>query len=299
MQIGLMIYKVQVWENYRHLELGRQPDQFDLYSNLATIFDHYERNPYETPERRIRFTQEPPRALDYPFQSGFISYSSRGLASQFEHALTGEQIFERNREDWESIPIYFALYCPDGSNAAYVAVQSFGNRSCVSLFCTGILDFFRDRWVERNITFEKVLALDQNVMANRAVKNIRLVQRFAEPGMLQPQVGVADQPLRVELSISPEGRGNFGRLIDVINRFEDQPQHALLVGGMQFDQVDATIRIGDKYRRVGVVGMADRAGNVDISDDVERDEQTLYPLFLSIDALARELLVNYGQEFGL
>lgn len=300
MQIGLLVFKVSCWLNHVRQELGPARDQINFLDFVRSASRELQRRPYESEDRRVQIDlNQYPLHVGGDFISGIVRYGARGPASDFEDHQTGLAIYQRSIGDWENIPLFFSWYCPPGCTTAYLATQTFGVRSCFRAYANALRQIFRDRFEDYSITFEKVIALDPRDFENRSVRDIRLISRNTPPGMLQNQVGDREGALKVELRILPEDRGALGRLSEIVQRFEANAGQALLLGGLEFDRVDARIRVGGKDRRIGVIGVADYSGLIDISDDVERDPETLRPQRESIRENVEAILSQYGREFGL
>lgn len=292
LQIGLYVHRLRVFEDYERLELGSGAGQFDLHTIAAQFAAYYERN-FISADGRLS------KLMDVTYEDdaiyGVIRYGSTGVASDIVDAETDCVRLRREKVDVEVIPLYFCFYTPSGEDTWYLATQSFGGRSCSTSFNRAFRDFASDR-TENSIMVQKVMPMDEMDLARNPVQKLTLIRRHVPPEGFQDQFGNLSKELMMSLSIKINGRGSLGRLEDIRDRIADRSDVALVHEGIEFEEVQATVRVGSTYRKVGIIGASNNAGVVDVSDLVERDDDD-FPEFESIHDVAIETLESYLIEY--
>lgn len=204
----------------------------------------------------------------------------------------------RERTDVERIPLFFCAYMPSGEETWYIATQSFGGRSCSSTFNWHLRDFCQAR-MKHHLTIQKVMPTEDDAYAENSVQKLTLVRRRVPSEEFQQQIGELARELKVSLSISIDGRGALGMMANIRDRIAERGDAALIYDGIDFDEIDATVRIGKSYRKVALIGPSNVAGVVDVSDDIERDLDQ-YPTYDSIRNVGihvcRDMLVHYRDQ---
>jgi hypothetical protein len=291
-QIGLYVHRIRVFEDYNRQELGRDAGQFNLRQVIGEFVAFHERNFMETDERMAKLAEV---VYSDDTTSGIIRYGTTGLASDIVDAETDELKLRRERTDIEYIPLYFCFYVPDGEDTWYVATQSFGGRSFSSTFNTTFRDFAEHR-TNRSVTVQKVMPTSQADMARKPVQKITMIKRHVPPEGFSNQVGDLAKELKMSLSVSLDGRGALGFYEEVRDRIAEKQAVALVYEGIEFEEMQATVKIGSSYRTVSLVGVNNTAGVVDVSGLVERNEDE-YPVFESIHEVATDVLRDYMIEY--
>ncbi|WP_439507357.1 hypothetical protein [Yoonia sp.] len=291
-QIGLYIHRLRVFVQNERLELGPNPGQFDLGQVVRAFVQHHQGQPLEGVDRISRLTDI---QVENDFVCGWIKYGSTGIASDIINPITNELELRRQRDFVEEIPLFFCFYIPEGEDTWYVVTQSFGNRSCSSSFNNAFFNFFRER-SNFILQVQKVMPVDGLDLANRPVQKLTLVRRNVEGDEARNQIGNLARELKVSLSIAVDGRGALGVFDDIRDHIAGRGDIALMYNGIEFDEVQATVRIGNSYRKVGLVGASNNAGVVDVSDDVDRDGDD-HPIYQSIRDKSREICEEYLAEY--
>ena len=85
----------------------------------------------------------------------------------------------------------------------------------------------------------------------------------------------------------------FGNIRDYVEQQEDV---ALIFGGIEYEEMQATVKVGGSYRKVGMIGPNNNAGVVDVSDQIVRDDDD-FPTFSSIDAVSDQICQEYLTAF--
>ncbi len=281
-QIGLYVHRLRILEDFDRIELGSQAGQFDLAEFVHNFTAHHTNEFIEGGERRSKLAD----VLESDeFISGVIRYGTTGIASDIVSSETDEILLRREREDVEYIPLYFCFYTPDGEDTWYIVTQSFGGRSCSSSFNLAFRDFVSNQ-INQSVMIQKVMPIDGIDVAGQAVQKLTLVRRHVNSSEFEEQIGDLARELKVSMSISVDGRGALGVFDTIRDRISGREDVAMIYDGIEFEEAQATVRIGSSYRQVGIVGPSNNAGVVDISDQVERDADEI-PVFASIDEISK------------
>ncbi|ANB35148.1 hypothetical protein A6024_14205 [Rhodovulum sulfidophilum] len=91
----------------------------------------------------------------------------------------------------------------------------------------------------------------------------------------------------------------FGRFTDVAPLIEAaNGTAAMVINGIEFDEASALISIGGTYRKVGIIGPENTAGVIDITDNVELQEDG-HPLYESLERVATQIIVDFREQYGM
>ena len=74
---------------------------------------------------------------------GWIKYGSSGYESDIIDRKTRELLYERKASDVDVIPLYYRLWVPSSGDFALLALQTFGQRSCVGRVQSALESGFR------------------------------------------------------------------------------------------------------------------------------------------------------------
>ena len=287
-QVGLFVHRLRVFDDHARQELGTNTGQFNLRQFIDNFVSFHETDAIEGADRTSRLSDT---TSNEEFSSGLIRYGTTGIASNIIDPRTNEVQLRRQKEFVEEIPLYFSFYTPDGEDTWYVVSQSYGTRSCSSAFNRSFLTFFTDR-SEKSLTIQKVMPIDGSEMEYRNVQKITLVKRRVPSEAARNQVGNLAKELKTSLSISIDGRGSLGMFGNIRDYVEQQEDVALVFDGIEYEEMQATVKVGGSYRKVGIIGPNNNAGVVDVSDQIVRDDDD-FPTFSSIDAVSDQICQEY------
>jgi hypothetical protein len=226
---------------------------------------------------------------------GLIKYGTTGIASDIIDPVHNVVQLRREKNFIEEIPLFFIFYMPEGEDTWYVASQSFGSRSCSTAFNRALFDFFRER-SNLILQVQKVMPIDGLEMEPRPVQKLTLIRRRVDSEEFPNQLGHLARELMVTMSISIDGRGALGLFSEIRDRLEGRADRALVYDGIEFDEAQATVKVGNSYRKVGLLGASNNAGVVDVSDQIERDDDD-FPTFESIKNISLEICEEYLAEY--
>lgn len=148
---------------------------------------------------------------------------------------------------------------------------------------------------EYRVTFSKVMPNDAELYGSRAVRQIHLVRKDADQGIIEKALRPEneDHKVDVELSIKVRSGGSFGRLKDLDNKLGGH----LEVGDIDYEGVFAEVKVGGSYKRIGVLGVSSSAGVIDVTDEVVRDAEK-HPELKSIKASVSKHLADFAKVLG-
>lgn len=230
---------------------------------------------------------------------GLINYGSFGVSSNIVDPDLGEVLLERKATDVEEIPLYYQFWVPADGPYAFLAFQSFRDRSCVSQVKPDLINSFNANRADVNITIKKVMPAADALYANNPVKKIILSKRRVPKDRAEILQPLPLEEIDVELTLSATRRRRFGTLRSVSELMQDaNGRGALLLEDFDFDRVSAEVQVGSSYLKIGVIGPSQTAGVIDITDQVEVAGNN-HPTFNSLSAVTSAIIGNFAAQFGM
>jgi len=231
---------------------------------------------------------------------GYIHYGTFGFESNFVDSRTMEAQYHRQVDDVEEIPLFYEFWRPQGADYVLAAFQSFAGRSCVTLVTEKIEEAFRMANEGYTLKFRKLVPTDGSgsVYADAPVKQLRFIKRNASPDIADRYIGQSSNPIDVELLLKArrmQSLGPFGAISRTISRNEGRG--VITYEGVEFAEAIANIRVGGRYRPVGIFGINSDAGVIDITSDVRRGVDG-HPVFDSIAEQTSEILGDFNRTLA-
>jgi hypothetical protein len=264
------------------------PPQF--LTNFVNGHNHVVQNAER--ERSWYFEQ---KIEDGPGNSrGYTHYGTFGFESNFVDSKTKVKNYRRKVDDIEEIPLFYEFWWPDGAKFAFAAFQSFQGRSCIGL----VMDALKEEFEALNpgyiLKYQKLLPSEGSALYSAApVKVLRLIKRNVSQDVTDrylPKAAPGKVNFEVKLSA---GRnqilGSFGGIAGALRKSD---AGLVLHDGVEFTEAYAEVKIGGKYRPVGVFGSDASAGVIDISQDIKRGPDG-HPTFDSIIEQCDKILSDF------
>jgi hypothetical protein len=218
---------------------------------------------------------------------GYVHYGTFGFESNFVDPKTKKRNYRRKITDIEEIPLYFEFWCPKKETFGFAAFQSFQGRSCINLVMSKLKIDFDKKNPGFALSFRKLLPSDAKggLYAASPVKKLRLLKRNASSDISDKYFGkTSPDSIDFEITMSARRNKSLGNIGSLLKSLNGGSKNVIMHAGIEFPEAVAEIRVGDRTRRVGVLGWNSDAGVIDITDDIDRGPDG-HPTF---DSMKRE-----------
>lgn len=225
---------------------------------------------------------------------GYTHYGTFGFESNFVDSKTKEKNYRRKVDDIEEIPLFYEIWRPEKKNFCFAAFQSFQGRSCIGL----VRDQAQEEFAALNpgyiLKYQKLLPSEGSSLYSKApVKRLRLIRRNAPQDVTDRYLGrrVPDK-VNFEVRLSTNRNKVLGPFGEIAGGLRKSDAGLVLHDGIEFSEVYADVKIGGKYRPVGVFGSDTNAGVIDITEDIKRGEDG-HPTFESLTEQCDKILLDF------
>lgn len=225
---------------------------------------------------------------------GYTHYGTFGFESNFVDSKTKANNYRRKIDDIEEIPLFYEYWRPEDADLCFAAFQSFQGRSCIKL----VMDQAQEEFAALNpgyiLKFKKLLPSEGSSLYSKApVRRLRLIKRNAPQDVTDRFLGrrVPDK-VNFEVSMSTNRNKILGSFGEVTGALRKNDSGLVLHDGIEFSEVYADIKIGGKYRPVGVFGGDSNAGVIDITEDIVRGSDG-HPTFKSLTTQVDKILLDF------
>lgn len=291
--IGLHFYSVT--QHHIRNETPISHSQSGDGARLRQYFSYFQ-NQYSNfggaSEEGIRYWFLRPQPTNGFMFDGHIMYGSTGFTSDIVDRTTHELNYERKISDIDIIPLYYSLWIPDGRHLAILAIQTFGQRSCVGRIQRALVSGFREANSGFILKCNPIMPSSIERFKDSEVKTINLVKRDVSSDDADNQLIDPNTMIDLNITFNSKRKSNFGRLIDVIGRMPDGDKN-LQYNDTQFDEATADVLVGGKRRKITLVGMNQASGKIDITDSIDRSTNG-HPSLDSIRAEVIDLMTGIG-----
>lgn len=215
---------------------------------------------------------------------GFIRYGSSGFESKIVDSRSLEEKYDRKTTDMEVIPLYFRMWIPSSGPYGLVALQTFGQRSCVNRFYDGFFQGYRRFNEGYRITFDPVAPVQLSSYRHGQVKKISFFKHDHASDSSENAVLPAGNLVDYRVTLQARPKEHLGLLQGLKERFASRADDKhIQYGDTDFDEATAEVLVGKKRRRVTLFGMSRETGKFDLTEDVTRGPNGM-PLLESIRA---------------
>lgn len=266
---------------------------------LKNFVDTNSESVRDTDRERSWYFEPKAEGLTEGSSKGYIHYGTYGFESDFVNSKTKKKQYRRQVDDVEEIPLFYEFWRPKGADYAFAVFQSFAGRSCVTLVTEKIEEAFRIANEGYTLKFKKLVPTDGNgsVYADAPVKQLRFIKRNASSDIADRYIGES-KPIDMELSLKARPKqslGAFGSISRTLNRAGKAG--AIEYDGVEFGEAIANIRIGGKYRPVGIFGVNSDAGVIDVTNDIRRGADG-HPIFESLEGQVKNILGDFNRTIA-
>lgn len=311
-EIGIRVYKLNLHHNHRRIAfgnagLGREPERHVRRILGQDVL-------YNDPVRQRTYRADLlPDGDDY--FHGYINYGIYGIASTINVGMVSPQdagdagiepreveVIRRGALDVEEIPIYFMVYIPAGEVNAYVAFQTYQTRSCALLVLGHIVQSFnapRDALNQR-ITAQKVMLPGEHdpAVARAPVKEITLIRNRVSSDRFDRYIRAGIDEVKLRMTIAAVRGRSLGQYLRIFNQYQERPGDILLFDGIEFERAVALVEVNGKRRKVNLIGYNSTAGSIDVSDQVEFDDNEEYPTQESMEPIFRDVIGDISERLA-
>lgn len=226
---------------------------------------------------------------------GYIHYGTFGFESNLVDSKTKKAEFRRKIDHVEEIPLFYEIWRPKGADYAFAAFQSFAGRSCVTLVGEKIEEAFRIANPGYVLKLKKLVPNDgsASVYAQAPVKQLRFIKRNASSDIADRYIGEASNPIDMELLLKARRKQSLGPFGTISRNLKRSEAGVITYDGIDFGEAIASIRVGGKYRPVGIFGIGPDTGVIDITSDVKRGVDG-HPIFTAIEEQTKQILADFN-----
>ncbi|WP_182446978.1 hypothetical protein [Cereibacter sphaeroides] len=216
-------------------------------------------------------------------------YGSSGFATDIVDRETRSTQYKRKISDIEIFPLYYRIWVPTSGKYALLALQTFGQRSCVGRFQNAMEAGFRQTNSGFRIVFKPVAPGEISSYKVAEVKRLSLTKRDYSSDAAENQLGDPGALVDLGVSFSAKPRSHLGLLKNFTDRIKAAATKSVLeYNDTHFDEATAEIMVGGKRRTVTLVGISRNTGKFDLSEDVNRGPNGM-PKFESISSEAASI----------
>lgn len=283
--IGLHIYAITQHKTRKPKKIlfSENGDGARLLKSVPNFINKYKSAEYEDGETPRPWYLDPSSQKSGTFD-GSIMYGSSGFATDIVDRETRSTQYKRKISDIEIFPLYYRLWVPTAGEYALLALQTFGQRSCVGRFQTALESGFRQTNSGHRIVFNPVAPGEIASYQSAEVKKLSLTKRDYSSDAAENQLGDPGALVDLGVSFSAKPRSHLGRLKSFASRVMPAKSGSVLeYNDTQFDEATAEIMVGGKRRTVTLVGISRNTGKFDLTDQVQRGPNGM-PKFASVSS---------------
>jgi hypothetical protein len=145
------------------------------------------------------------------------------------------------------------------------------------------------------LSFQKILPNDAKGSAfySAPVKRLRLVKRKASSDIADRYFdNRSPDAIDIEITVSARRNKSLGNLSSLLKSLKGGAGSVVTHDGLDFPEATADIRVGNRTRRVGVLGVNSDAGVIDLTDVIIKGMDG-HPTFESIKKETNEILKDF------
>lgn len=292
-QIGLRIYKVQVYHNHKAQMLTDDRGPADILNFVRNCSAAFSKKPLDDGASKVvRF--EP--SADFKNSAhGLLKYGKYGYGSEVEDRRSGVVEHIRTVDQADTIPLYYRFWFAAGKSYGLIGLQSFGGSSCVDIVNRALVNTHEIMHPDWRLTTAKLMPNDSSLYGNKVVRSVQLVKKNSDQNIVEKALRPSDSDTKVdvELSLKARGKGNFGKLKDL----GDKVGGHLEIGGLEFTGVFASVKVGSTFKKIGVLGVSSTAGVIDLTDDVVLDTNK-HPTLKSVSDETSRHIADFAKILG-
>jgi hypothetical protein len=275
--IGLRVYKIVVVEEGHTAALPHNLDDLSVSLDefVHNFVDAHDEIKQHAQEERSWYFQENDRDEEGQ-SSGLIHYGTFGFEANLIDGRTKARQYRRKITDIEEVPLFYEFWVPADCSAGLVAFQSFQGRSPINLVTTSMREAFKAKNKGYSLYFYKVMPNDMRGAAyfEAPVKKLRLIRRKVTTDITDKYFDDPEpEEVNFEIVVSARRNRSLGPLRALMsglhNELKGSGKSVITHKGLQFPEAIAEVNFGGRTRRVGVLGVNQDAGVIDLTDVVD------------------------------
>lgn len=307
---SLSIYSISINKRNKPTDF-EYLDSFDDGKNLPDMIDkmfsrwHVERHLYEqqssaTEDKRVsRIKQDGNGGFMHfrldPCISGIIESGAYGTEESIINYKSGDERYQKKKDDAPMVPFYFCFYIPRHSKRGYLVLERISNNGIFSM-----LHDVLNKEIGRQLTYNYIMKIEPFVVKSVLDDNINSIigqnkvflrgvksAAFATGVPMQGLVGSNNINAEIVLSFRPNGTDAVRNLFKSLLNREDKRR--LVVDNIECQDVAFQVKIGDRERKVSICNLNNLGTNLDITQEI-RIGPDGYPVFESLEKEANRLI---------
>ena len=297
--ISLTPYSIRIRERMARKGKFLPITKFDGSSNLFEIFDRVVLSgTQQIPSSPNRSFSPRTKKSTSTYRDGWLEIGNSGYGSRFQDK-SGAQVFKREREHTEFIPLYFQLSAKDSySDVAILMLQSFDRSSLKTPLHQILKSHFDVHHDNYTIHVSKIFNRE---MARRAlrrspIQRVRCIRRLSPKDQADVVLnGRSYDEGEIELILKSAGGNPFGlrdAVLDVLSGSR-RINEVMEFENIDFNQVKVEIEVQGRTRTLNLAAPDKLDTSFDISDDIEFDPVDGHPELESIRAYSTELASSF------
>ncbi|MCK6444401.1 hypothetical protein [Elstera cyanobacteriorum] len=269
--IAIRVYKIAIYKKNDRKSISI--DNINLPTSVSNFMSSFIKE-FDIPTENQKLERSwyfelvedsPPSAF-----SGYIHYGTFGFESNFVDINTKKHNYHRKNTDIEEIPLFFEFWLPKNTHFGFAVFQSFQSRSCVQLITNAIKEKFKTVNPGYIISFQKIMPNDARGSAyySAPVKKLRLINKNFYADSEDNYLGEPDI-VDFEYVMSAKRNRSLGSFFSIFSKIKSGSRSMVVHRGIEFSEVSAEIKVGDKVRTVGILGPNKDFGVIDLTDSVD------------------------------
>lgn len=280
--IGLHVFTIHA--RYRRSEKNIQLSQSSEGAALASYCEDFIKKYSEEADGKQTDTRSwylEPNTETPMAHHGIVRYGTTGFSEEIRDRKTKSIQYNRKPTDIGTIPLYYRLWIPKQGEYGLLALQTFGSRSCVERFKQAFYKGFRSRHPTIVLDFKPVMPMHVAKFRDGPVKTFSLTKRDYSSDKADNQIGTQGSFIDLDVTFKAKPRGSLGPLSSFSEKIKGMGRSKILeYNNTHFDEATAEILVGNKKRKITLVGVSKNSGKFDLTDDLQKISG--HPTFESI-----------------
>ncbi len=215
--IGMHIYRIKqhISRKSTTIEFKNSGDGARFKNMLPDFISRFS-NPMNEEGDQARAWYFEPKTDNDGTHHGVIHYGSSGYESKIVDRKTRDLRFQRAVSDMDVIPLYHRFWVPSSGDLALVALQTFGQRSCVSRVLSSLEARYRASFAGHRLTFAAVMPMEFSSLRESEVTSITLMKSNYSSDIAANQFGIPNNLIEYDVCFTAKPKKilvNFATLL--------------------------------------------------------------------------------------
>jgi hypothetical protein len=308
-EIKLEVYTFKIKERYKKVYLNL--DAFFGANDFLKFFEKFIKSFSsdisidDKQKKSLQFVSEhiSVKSVDRMI-SGIVESGDYGTESKIVSSISKKTAYNKKDSDLDIKPFYFLIHAPKGQDTGLMILQRIGGFGINGILTRHICDFFSEDYADFICEFSPFLSksLANELIAKNSIKELKL-RRYGLPKDIIDKLqltGHGEEILSVEIKIVAK-KNNVLPFGKNVRRFVKNPNTAFFdipeLKKLGFDgnnKCSIKVRDGKNVRTVDLKESLQLRPYYDIDKKVDKKRGN--PVFKSIDALSKELIIDLQNE---